>query len=367
MNTRRQRPPTTSARSTSTSGSLSARRLSMSVCSVVIDLTPYAKKAGGRPLSVLLPAPARRHESCRSRIAAAPSAHSAAQARCGVAARTFAVQPVVGALGGQRAGQRERLAGLAVASRAAASSGPGRTARSRWWACCEATASELRGGAFVALGVKQRAPERLADRGLVGLEVARLAQRHDRGLVVAVVEQLAAPLVEVVDALHRTQFNRLLAQAPDGVEDRVGDLRLGGARHVALGDPPAPFASPWRVEDRDLVGVDVEADVRARDVVDDDRVEPLGGELAARVLDRAARRARRRSRPASGPSRRLRGEPGEHVGGRLEHELQALALGLLDLAVGGRRGREVGDGGGHQQHVAARGTPLARVARARRR
>jgi len=35
------------------------------------ELTPYAKKAGGRPLSVLLPAPAHRHESCQSSIASA--------------------------------------------------------------------------------------------------------------------------------------------------------------------------------------------------------------------------------------------------------------------------------------------------------
>ena len=76
---------------------------------------------------------------------------------------------------------------------------------------------------------------------------------------------------------------------------------------------------------------DVEADVRAGDVVDDDRVEALGGELAARGVDRglavlggeADERLARRG---------ACGEPGEHVGGRLELELQGSRAGLLDLA-----------------------------------
>jgi hypothetical protein len=40
-------------------------------------------------------------------------------------------------------------------------------------------------------------------------------------------------------------------------------------------------------DDRDLVVVALEADIRARDVVDDDGVEPLVLELAAPVLEGA--------------------------------------------------------------------------------
>ena len=62
----------------------------------------------------------------------------------------------------------------------------------------------------------------------------------------------------------------------DGVEDRLGDAAACSRAGRALAGGG---------EDRDLVGVDVEADVRARDVVDDDRVEALAGELRAAALD----------------------------------------------------------------------------------
>ena len=65
---------------------------------------------------------------------------------------------------------------------------------------CRGDRLELGRGALIALRVEQRASERLADRGLVGLEVTGSAQRHDRRLVVAVLEQLAAAPVEVVEA-----------------------------------------------------------------------------------------------------------------------------------------------------------------------
>ena len=48
---------------------------------------------------------------------------------------------------------------------------------------------ELRGRLAVAPRAEQRAAERLADRGLVGLEVAGARQRHDGGVEVAVLEQ----------------------------------------------------------------------------------------------------------------------------------------------------------------------------------
>src|ERR1700690_4390478 len=107
-----------------------------------------------------------------------------------VPAGAIAGAPVVVALGAQRAGQRERLTGLAMApeqlhrapeaeQRVVVGGGP----------CGDSL--ELGGGVRVALRVKQRPSERLADRVLVGLEFARPAQRDDRGLVIAVVEQLA--------------------------------------------------------------------------------------------------------------------------------------------------------------------------------
>src|SRR5947209_1967197 len=84
-----------------------------------------------------------------------------------------------GSLWAQRAGQRERLAGLAMTAeqlhRAAEAEERvvvgGRPGGDRL---------ELLGGAFVAARVEQRTAERLADRGLVGLEVACFAQGHDR-------------------------------------------------------------------------------------------------------------------------------------------------------------------------------------------
>ena len=61
------------------------------------------------------------------------------------------------------------------------------------------------------------------------------------------------------------------------------------------------------------------------------------------------------------PGRRPAASVLEHVRGRFELQAQMLAAGLLELAVGGRGGPEVGDGGGHQQHVAGGELPLARV------
>src|ERR1700692_4539339 len=72
------------------------------------------KKAGVRPLSVLLPGPSPQHESCKPSIAlgAKPMACSGA---FGVAPSAVPVEAIVGPLGRQRTGQRERLTRLAVA------------------------------------------------------------------------------------------------------------------------------------------------------------------------------------------------------------------------------------------------------------
>src|ERR1700682_1245397 len=210
MNTRRHLPPRTSASSTSTSGSLWARRRSISACSDVIDLLLYAKKAGLRPLSVRLPASAHRHESSRSSIASGRPRTASLGTRRRIAAgsgamcvttRAIPVEPVVLALGTQGAGQRQRLASLVVASeqlhRAAEAE-----QRVVVGGRLGGHGVELGRGTLVTARMEQRAPERLANRGLLRLQVPRFAERHDRRLIVAVAKQLATTLVEVIHALH---------------------------------------------------------------------------------------------------------------------------------------------------------------------
>src|SRR6476660_6051278 len=122
-----------------------------------------------------------------------------------VAARAIAINAVVLSFGTQRTGQRERLAGLAMAPEQlhrAAEAEQRVVVRGR----AGGDRLELLRGAVVAAGMKQRPAERLADRGLLRLAVAGLAERHDRRLVVAVVEQLAAALVQVVHAFHGGPF-----------------------------------------------------------------------------------------------------------------------------------------------------------------
>src|SRR5262249_59194757 len=70
-----------------------------------------------------------------------------------------------------------------------------------------------------------------------------------------------------------------LPKAMEEVEARVRavELRLHPDCAIAAG-----------VDDRDLVLLAVEADLGARDVVDDDRVEPLALELPSRARDEVA-------------------------------------------------------------------------------
>src|SRR5277367_3578422 len=236
MYTRRQRPPSTSASSTSTAGSLWARRLSISVCSGVIEIGPYAKKAGDRPLSVQLPA---------------------------------------------------LLADLRSAVRKSQSS--------------------------IASGRRPMT--------LTGSRRAR---------------------------------SRPAAQTLDGIEDRLRDLRLGGAWHVLDG----LLALGVHGEDRDLIHVRVETNVLARDVVHDDRVESLLGQLPAGVVDRALAvlGGEADQRLTVPPLRRQRSE---HVRGGLQLQLQARAARLLDLPLRRVTWSEVGYRGRHQQHVALRELSLA--------
>src|SRR5437868_4134342 len=60
---------------------------------------------------------------------------------------------------------------------------------------------ELVGGCLVAAGTEVRAAERLADRALLRLELARLLERDRRGGEITVLEKLAAALEQVVDLL----------------------------------------------------------------------------------------------------------------------------------------------------------------------
>src|SRR5207245_1318837 len=63
----------------------------------------------------------------------------------------------------------------------------------------------------------------LADRGLLRLQVARSAERHDRRLVVAVVEQIAAAPVELVDAVHARKLNGRPPAAAALISTPAGD------------------------------------------------------------------------------------------------------------------------------------------------
>src|ERR1019366_625017 len=247
MNTRRHLPPRTSASSTSTSGSLWARRLSISVCSAVIWVGPYAKRAGLRPLSVRLPTSSRRHESSRSSIASA-GCRAPVSAPPGITASTIAVQPVVGPLGAQRARQGQRRAGLPMASEQLHGA-PEAEQRVVVRGRPLSDRLELPSGGCVAPRVKQRPTERLADGGLLRLQVPRFLKRHRRRLVVAMVEQLTAALVEVVHALHPEHFNdpltwRASARRCRGSPRRPPPWRPAGraahprARRPALVPPP---------------------------------------------------------------------------------------------------------------------------------
>ena len=111
-------------------------------------------------------------------------------------------------------------------------------------------------------------------------------------------------------------------------------------------------------DDRDLVVGGVEADVRARDVVDDDRVDPLARELVAPVVQRAlAVLGGEADERLVGPARRR--EAREDVRRALELDAHALVGGLLQLAGEAARRAEVRDGGGHEQDVGSARTRAA--------
>ena len=137
------------------------------------------------------------------------------------------------------------------------------------------------------------------------------------------------------------------------------------ARATSAFDARATCVSPAAVMIVTSLSADVEADVRARDVVDDHRVDALARELVAAMVKRAVAVLGREAdqRLAGTPRRR---QPGEDVRRALQLDAHALVGGLLQLAREAARGPEVGDRRGHEQDVGAlellgaRGLKLAR-------
>src|SRR5579875_4142828 len=226
--------PATSASSTSTSGSTPASRASIWVCSAFTIFSVISiKKAGGRPLSVLrrvVPAGkavavslapegvsrgrfGTRVHSPGPRAFTAPargrgrSAASVATAAGGAGARLVPILAIVPPAGLQARRQRERAPRLGVAAEQLQAP-PQAEQRVVVRRRPVDDRLELGGRLLVAPGAEQRAAERLADRRLVRLEVARPRERNHRLVVVATVEKLGAALEEVVDVVgcHASQW-----------------------------------------------------------------------------------------------------------------------------------------------------------------
>ena len=224
MKTRRQRPPTTSASSTSTSGSLAASRC-LDVCLQWAHRTHSLRKKSGRAptLGTAADAGARRHESCRSSIASAhvPVCALRPARRRGGRGRGRAGSPRARGAASRPARAAGRPRGGA---RAAASSGPGRTARSRSWARSRRPPRTPRR--------RLRSAARGTARGPSASRIEALSGSRSRALLSGTIAAWWSPwssssqpaLVEVVDALHRPHFSAPPAQLLDGVEDRLGDL-----------------------------------------------------------------------------------------------------------------------------------------------
>ena len=109
------------------------------------------------------------------------------------------------------------------------------------------------------------------------------------------------------------------------------------------------MALPPTLDDHDLVLTALEADVRAGDVVEDDRV----GALALEFLPGPSQAGLRFGGEADNglTLTAAGGERGEDVLGRLEIELEAACSLAVDLLAGGVPGAEVGWGRRHHEHV----------------
>src|SRR3954470_5118335 len=230
MKRRTRSRPTTSASRTSTSGSTSDRRASMSAW-ILLMSPPYStKKRALRPLPKSgLPGA----KSYVSRVAA----HDVCRTRSGRLPRPVAIDPVLAALGVHVGRQRERLARLRVAPQhhQRALEAEQRVVVGRG---AVDDRLELGPRLLEAARPEVRPPKRLADRGLVGLEITGLRQRHRRLVEVPVLQQRHPSLIEVVDIVHRIQCR------PDRAPPPRRTPYLGGRAHQARIRPKMPPPRP---------------------------------------------------------------------------------------------------------------------------
>src|SRR5579884_1005395 len=245
MNSRSVVPDTWTSK-TSTSGSCAASRRSISGCRAVLVTissigTPH-KKSGLAPTPGTTTGQRPGANDCVFQVSTV-WVRSAAARRRRAGPRAVAIDAVVAASGLQAGGKREGLAGLRVttehlqrAAQAEQREVVGRSAIDH--------RLELGRRLLVALGAEQRAPERLADRGLVGIEIARAAERDRRLVVVAGLEQFGPSPEQVVYVVHRFQFRVLIgrarpfARAGGGVRAAVreGWARAFASRSRGLGE-----------------------------------------------------------------------------------------------------------------------------------
>ena len=307
MKSRSVCPPTTSASSTSTSGSptrAAPRSRLDGGCAQLSILLSDKKKAGERPLPVLSPAG----------LPAGPKMYLCRWiARC--------AEPVASGRPPARSGRGSAGSPCAPGRRQAARASGWRASRWRPSCCSERPRQnsaksfvgrvlddglELLGGGLVALRAEQRPAERLADRGLVGLEVARPAlSGHRGGVVVALLEQLrprsgrARRRCPCPAKIRRGSGDRQRSQEPSRRRPRSlrRDGGAGGSAHTPRIRPsgPAPTASSRRRRGaRRPIGLARVVAVARR------------GELAQVALARRPAVARREPVRASCPGRRAR-------------------------------------------------------------
>ena len=113
-------------------------------------------------------------------------------------------------------------------------------------------------------------------------------------------------------------------------------------------------------DERDLIGLDVEAGAGRGDVVGDDQIDALAVELPPRGR-RSGRRSARRSRPAPDDARSPRRAPSSARMSGVRSSATRQVAALFDLRGRGTGGgRVVGDGRGHDDDVALRRARHAR-------
>ena len=218
---------------------------------------------------------------------------------------------VVRAVGPHRGGQRGVAA--AASRRPVFASALPRQKWAKSLTGARSTTASNSSRALEAAAAEVGAAERLADRGLVGLEPAGALERDGRRGEVAALEQLAAARVQVVDVVGASPG--LVDRAPPlGRRSRSGPhafpLRPGWQPPRGLGAPSARRVAAPRVTIVTSLSSVSKPMSGLRDVVVHDGVEALALELPPRVLQARPRRARPRTRPAPGrPAPAPRGRP----------------------------------------------------------